>query len=148
MIGTHDVGGGTRRMLRAAALAGLFGGVPSTCYALATGGDLLESTRAAGTILLPDDAAPRRLVTAGVVVHALISLAWSAVFAAVLPRRRAAIAGAAAGFGVAAIDLGIARRRFPRIAALPRLAQVADHVAFGALVGHQLARSRDTSAAR
>jgi hypothetical protein len=43
---------------------------------------------------------------------------------------------------IAALDLGVAARRFPAIAGLPRAAQVADHAAFGALVGAVVARRR------
>jgi len=43
-----------------------------------------------------------------------------------------------AGLAIAATDLSIADARFPAIAVLPRGPQVADHVAFGALVGAAL----------
>jgi hypothetical protein len=36
---------------------------------------------------------------------------------------------------IAAIDLGVLARRWPRIRALPVLPQIADHVAYGATVG-------------
>jgi len=49
--------------------------------------------------------------------------------------------GRLGGLGIAALDLGIAQRRFPAIAALPRAPQVADHVAFGAIVGAVLGRA-------
>jgi hypothetical protein len=67
--------------------------------------------------------------------HCVISLGWSAVLVAVLPRRGAVAWGGAAGLAIAALDLGIADRAVPAIAALPRWPQVADHIAFGALVG-------------
>jgi hypothetical protein len=44
--------------------------------------------------------------------------------------------------GIATVDLGLVGRRFPAIAALPTLPQVADHIAFGAVLGFALARSR------
>jgi hypothetical protein len=47
---------------------------------------------------------------------------------------------AEAGLAIAALDLSIARRRHSAIDALPTGAQVADHVAFGALVGATLDR--------
>ena len=68
-----------------------------------------------------------------------MSVAWTTLLTAVLPRRRTAAAGALAGLGIAVLDLGVAQRRFPAIAALPRVPQVLDHIAFGALVGVVLA---------
>jgi hypothetical protein len=50
--------------------------------------------------------------------------------------------GALAGLGIAALDLGLIGRRFPRVRALPQLPQVADHVAYGATVGAVLALRR------
>jgi hypothetical protein len=47
--------------------------------------------------------------------------------------------GAAAGVGIAALDLGVGGRLFPRIGALPVLPQLADHAAYGATVGYVLA---------
>ena len=49
--------------------------------------------------------------------------------------------GALAGLAIAALDLGLVGRRFPRIAALPLLPQLADHAAFGAIAG--LCSTRD-----
>jgi hypothetical protein len=74
-------------------------------------------------------------VAAGVAVHAALSLGWGVVLAALLPRRRTAVWGAGAGVAIAAVDLGLVGRRLPRVAALPALPQVADHVAYGAVVG-------------
>jgi hypothetical protein len=78
------------------------------------------------------------------VAHAGLSLGWAAVLTRVLPRRWPVLGGAVAGLAIAALDLGLARRYWPRIAALPLVPQVADHVAFGALVGTVAARSRHT----
>ena len=61
------------------------------------------------------------------------------VLSLVLPDRRTAMWGAIGGLGIGLLDLRIARRRFPAIDALPRWPQLADHVAFGALVGAALA---------
>jgi hypothetical protein len=96
---------------------------------------VLDATRAAGTLL------GRRSVPAGVLAHAAVATWWTAVLAIALPRRHAAAWGALAGIGIGTLDLGIAARRFPAIRALPRGAQLADHVAFGALTGCVLARS-------
>ncbi|MBA2282218.1 MAG: hypothetical protein H0W25_13460, partial [Acidimicrobiia bacterium] len=105
--------------------------------ALASGQPPLAAARAAGE-LLGRPGLPR-----GVVAHAALSVGWSAVLVAVLPRRCPVMAGAAAGLAIAALDLGFAGRRFPAIAALPTLPQVADHLAFGALVGATLRRRRE-----
>lgn len=83
-----------------------------------------------------------RLLAAAVPVHGAISLAWGVVLAQTLPRRKTAAAGACAGLLIAALDLGFVARKFPRIRALPRGPQVADHVAYGATVGWVLARRR------
>lgn len=79
---------------------------------------------------------------AGAGVHTAVSLGWGVVLAAILPRRRPVLSGVAAGAGIAALDLGVVGRRFPRVGALPVLAQVADHLAYGAVVGAVLARMR------
>jgi len=60
----------------------------------------------------------------------------------VLPDRRTVALGAAAGLAIAALDLGVIGRRFPRIRALSQAPQVADHLAFGALVGAVVSRRR------
>ncbi|HEX3668177.1 MAG TPA: hypothetical protein VHY55_03380, partial [Acidimicrobiia bacterium] len=87
------------------------------------------------------DAPPSAQAAAGVVAHGAISLGWGVVLSAVLPRRRTVAWGALAGLAVAGLDLGVLRSRWPRIRALPTLPQVADHVAFGALVGGVVSRA-------
>jgi hypothetical protein len=115
-------------------------GVPSTLHAVLTHCPVLGSTRAAGSML------GRSTVLRGVVVHAVLSAWWTGVLAVVLPRSRRAAWGAAAGLGIGLLDLGVvARRRFPTIAALPRRPQLADHVAFGALVGAVLGSERNAA---
>jgi hypothetical protein len=126
------------RVLRAAAAAAALSGIPSTAHALATGRDPLAATLAAGSILLPRE--PRRgpLLAAAVPVHLALSLGWTLA----LDRAgvRSARAGALAGLAIAALDLGVVGRRFPRVRALPLLPQLADHAAFGAVAGLLLAR--------
>lgn len=124
--------------LTAAAVSAL----PSTIFAVATRADPLEATLAAGSIVLPTETRRHRLVAAAVPVHLALSLGWAAVLARVLPRRGTVGAGALAGIVIAALDLGVVGRRFPRIRALPSVPQVADHVTFGATVGWVLARRR------
>jgi hypothetical protein len=122
-----------------AVAAGLVGavvsGAPSTAIALARGEDVLEAARAAGAILLGGERRTPVLLAAAVPVHLALSLGWAAVLGAVLPRRRTAAWGAAAGAAIAALDLGVIGRRIPAIAALPQGRQWADHVAYGLAVG-------------
>jgi hypothetical protein len=143
-------------VLRDAVVAGVAGGilagVPSTAYALATRGSPIEATVAAGTLVLPGESRPVVLMAAALPVHAALSVGWAGVLAATLPptprRLAAAATGAAAGLVIAAIDLGLVGRRFPRIRALPMLPQVADHVAYGLTVGLVLARRRSRAEQR
>jgi hypothetical protein len=69
-------------------------------------------------------------------VHVGLSLGWTLA----LDRAgvRGARAGALAGLAIAALDLGVAGRAFPRVRALPLLPQLADHAVFGAFAGHFL----------
>ena len=124
------------RVIRTAAWAAALSGIPSTVHALATGRDPFEATRAAGTILLPRETRPRRLLAAAVPVHLGISLAWTVVLD--LAGVRGARRGAAAGLAIALLDLGSAKRLFPRIRELPIGPQLADHAAFGAIAGRLL----------
>jgi len=127
--------GFVRVTLRAALVAGTAGGLPSTTWTLARRQDVLASTRAAGTLLVPATAAASRQLAAGAVAHAVLSTGWAAVLVAGLPRRGTVVAGAVAGLAIGALDLRLARRLAPAIAELPRGPQLADHAAFGALVG-------------
>lgn len=97
-------------------------------------------------MLLPDDADPGPLAVAGVVAHVLVSAGWAGLlWPVVRGRARPVVVGAAAGAVIAATDLGLARWWFPRIAALPTAPQVADHVAFGAIVGVVAGRARSAA---
>jgi hypothetical protein len=130
-------------------VAGLAGAalsaVPSTAYALATRGDLLEGGRAAGAMLLPRERRTPVLLAAAVPVHLALSLGWAAVLAPLLPRGAEVPAGIAGALAIAALDLRlIAPRRFPTVCALPQGRQWADHVAYGVAVGAALARRRGT----
>jgi hypothetical protein len=133
--------GVVRDGLAAGALAAVVSGVPSTAYALLTKRDPLEATLAAGALVLPRETRRSRLLLAAVPVHTAISLTWGVALARLLPRRHPVAAGAAAGLAIAALDLGLGRRRLPRIAALPTGPQVADHAVFGAVVGAVLSRT-------
>ena len=124
--------------LRAGLIVGALAGAPSTLHALATGRDPLEATLAAGSVLLPGETRRGRLVAAAVPVHLAISLGW----AAALDRAgvRGSGRGALAGLAIAALDLGVARRVFPRFRELPVGPQLADHVAYGTIVGSLISR--------
>ena len=130
-----------RAGLRAGAVAGALSGTPSTVHALAAGRSPVDALRAAGTLLVADDAPPSTQAAAGAVAHGAISLGWGVVLAAVLPRRRAVLWGALAGLAIAGLDLGVFGRCWPRIRSLPLMPQVADHVAFGAIVGALVSRA-------
>lgn len=133
MSRTHDG-------LAAGAVAAIVSGLPSTVHALAAGRDPLEATLAAGSILLPNETRRLHFFLAAAPVHLSISLGWGLVLARVLPRRPSVASGAAAGLAIAALDLGVIGRRFPRIRALPLVPQLADHIVFGATVAAVLAR--------
>jgi hypothetical protein len=120
--------------VKAGLVAAVVSGLPSTLASMAAGRDPLEATKAAGTLLLPEDAPPLALVAAACPVHFAVSLGWAAVLERTLPRRNRVLAGAAAGLAIAALDLGIVGRRFPAIRALPLGPQLADHALFGATV--------------
>jgi hypothetical protein len=121
-------------VLAAAAIGGALSGTPSTLNALATGRSPLEAAEAAGELL------GRPGLVRGAVAHTVMSLWWATVLAAALPRHNRVRWGAVAGLAIAGLDLSIARRRYPAIDALPTGPQLADHVAFGALVGATLDR--------
>jgi hypothetical protein len=119
------------RIVSAAVLGGVLSGLPSTVLVR----DPLGATRAAGSLL------GRPTVLRGAVAHAGLSLGWAAVLDRVLPRPARWWHGAAAGLGIAALDLGIVGRRVPRIRALPQVPQWLDHVAYGILVTAVLRRT-------
>jgi hypothetical protein len=126
----------------AGTVAALVSGTLLTVHALVTGARPLEASLAAGTLLLAGERRPGRLLLAAVPVHLGLSLGRALILALLLPGRRTACFGALAGLGIAALDLGVIGRRFERIRALPRLPQVADHLAYGATVGAVLSIRR------
>jgi hypothetical protein len=132
----------------AGAVASVLSGVPSTLHALATRLNPLEASLAAGTLLLPREERASRLLPAAMLAHGALSLGWALVLAASLPRRRTVAWSVAGGLAIAAFDLGVVGRRFPRIRALALVPQVLDHVAYGATVGCVLSRRRARRARR
>ena len=134
--------------LLAAAVAAVLSGIPSTAWALVTGGDPLQAARAAGNILLPATAPPALLLAAGSVAHVLISIGWAIVLSWFLPERRTVAVAILAGAAIAALDLGILGRSFPLITELDTAPQLADHLAYGAITGAVIARRRAARRAR
>ncbi len=126
----------------AGAVASVLSGVPSTTHALLHGDDPLEASLAAGTLLLGDELRPSRLLPAALAAHGALSLGWALVLAGTLPRRRMLAWSVAAGLGIAALDLGVIGRRYPRIRALPLAPQILDHLAYAATVAVVLRRRR------
>jgi hypothetical protein len=141
-IGVNDPREALRDGTAAGAWAAVLGGVPSTAEALLRGADPLQATEAAGSILLPGEARRGRLLLAAVPVHLALSFGWAWGIAFVAPRGREVPFAAAAGLVIAGLDLSVIGRRFPRIRSLRSLPQVADHLAFGLVVGWVLARRR------
>ncbi|WP_436494759.1 hypothetical protein [Actinokineospora sp. HUAS TT18] len=127
--------------LLAGAVAGVLSGLPSTTWALLTRSDPLEATLAAGTLILPNETSRSRLIPAAAIAHAALSLGWAQVIAR-LPRADRPTTGVLAGLAIAAIDLGVVGRRFPRVRALPVGPQVADHLAYGVIVALVLRSQR------
>jgi hypothetical protein len=129
-----------KRPVSAGLTAAIVSGAPSTVWALVDRDDTLAAVRAAGTLLPGRRRRPS--VLGGVVAHVVVSSFWTTVFALAARRcRLTTFRGALAGLGIAALDLGVIGRRYPAIAALDSRSQVADHVLFGAVLGHFLARS-------
>ena len=132
-------------VLTAGCIAAVVSGVPSTAHAILTHQSPLDASLAAGTLLLGDEEQrASRLLPAAATAHIALSLGWALVLAALLPRRppRSPVAGLA----IAALDLGVVGRRFPRIRALPLAPQIADHVAYALTVAAVLGRRRERSA--
>jgi hypothetical protein len=128
--------------LAAGATGAVLSGVPSTTVTVWRGEDVLEGVLAAGSILRPRERRTAPLVAAAVPVHLALSLGWAAVLSLAVPPGRE-LAGATLGaLGIAALDLGLIARAFPRIRALPQGRQWADHVAYGLAVGAVLRTRR------
>ena len=131
-----------RGSLRAGVPAALLSGFPSTFHSLAVKSDPFEATLAAGSILLPREQRRGPLMAAAIPVHLGLSLTWTALMAALLPRRHPVLEGSLAGIAIAILDLGVIGPRFPRIRALQSLPQIADHLAFGIIAATFLARQQ------
>jgi hypothetical protein len=128
--------------IAAGAIGALLSGVPSTAVTLLRGESLLDGATAAGSILLRRERRTVPLVAAAVPVHLALSFGWAAVMATALPRRATVPVAVAGAVGIAALDLELVGRAFPRIRALPQGRQWADHVAYGLAVGVVVRRRR------
>ncbi len=126
----------------AGCVAAVLSGAPSTTHALMNAINPLEASLAAGTLLLGDEERMSRLLPAALVAHGALSLGWALVLAALLPARRTVAWSIPAGLAIAALDLGVVGRRYPRIRALALAPQILDHVAFSASVGWIVSRRR------
>lgn len=123
-------------LARAWLAATLLSGLPSTAWALLTGADALEPTRAAGAMLLPGETSTGRLIAAAAVVHPVVSAFWALVLWYALPRRATLEWALLAAVLIALLDLKlIAPHFFPRVAALDFWPQLADHLMWGAAFG-------------
>src|SRR3954468_3931642 len=115
--------------------AAVVSGVPLTVHAVATGRDPLAATRAAGSLLVGEDAPAPAQLAAAVPVHLALSWFWATALERALPARDRVVWGAVGGLAIAALDLGAIGRRRRAIRRLPLVPQLADHVLFGAVVG-------------
>jgi hypothetical protein len=130
------------RVIQAGLVSAALSGAPSTLITLARGEDVLMGARAAGTLLLPRERRTLPLLAAAVPVHLALSVGWAAVLDRTLPRGGEPLTGAFGGLVIAALNLGVIRRRLPAIRALPQARQWADHAAYGLVVGAVLAHRR------
>ena len=123
-------------VLVASAWAALVSALPSTLWELFTSGDPLESTRAAGAMLIPYGSSDSALIAAACVAHGLITLFWATIIAWALPRRHIVWTATAAAAAIAFLDIKlIARYFFPDIYLLDFWPEFADHLAWGATLG-------------
>jgi hypothetical protein len=88
-----------------------------------------DATCAVGTRVPPG----RPTFTRGALLHVGISVLCGEALARMVPETNSVIWSAGAGLAIGVINVGMIGRRFPAIAALPFVPQVADNVAFGAL---------------
>jgi hypothetical protein len=123
-------------LARAWLAATVLSGLPSTAWALLTGADALEPTRAAGSMLLPGETSTGKLVAAAAIVHPVVSAFWALLLWRSLPRRATLEWALLAAVLIALLDLKlVAPVFFPRVAALDFWPQLADHLMWGAAFG-------------
>jgi len=125
-----------RRVMEATLVAATFSGLPSTLHAFikqrslrSAAAYVYDTTCAVGTLAPPGRPGFGR----GVVVHLAISMLCGETLARTLPRDHSPEWGAAAGFVIGVINVGVIGRSFPAISGLPLLPQLADNVMFGTM---------------
>jgi hypothetical protein len=112
--------------------ATVFSGIPSTVYALLTGRDVLEATRAAAAML----PLTGNVLIDAALVHGAVSLFWAFVLALLLPVRDLVAWAVVASAAIALLDMRlIAPLLFPEVAALDFWPQLADHLMWGLCFG-------------
>jgi hypothetical protein len=123
-----------RRVMEATLLAAAVSGLPSTLHASikqrslrSAAAYVYDATRAAGTLVPPGRPGFGR----GVFAHLTISMLYGETLARTLPRDHRPEWGAAAGFAIGVINVGVIGRWFPAIRGLPLVPQLADNVMFG-----------------
>jgi hypothetical protein len=132
-----------RAVMEATVIAAALSGAPSTLHALIKGRSpraavvyVNDATRAVGTLVPPGRPGFGR----GMVVHVAISMLCGEALARTLPREHPAEWGAAAGFVIGVVNVGVIGRSFPAIRALPLAPQLADNAMFGTVFAVALAR--------
>ncbi len=128
--------------VRATAIAALLSGIPSTAHAALTNQDPLAATKAAGKLARPTEHRTPHLVAAAIPTHLAISLAWGYAISKI--PNPTAWRGALAGLAIATLDLHLPGKRLAPIRALPRVPQLADHVAFGTTVAWLMRRQANS----
>jgi hypothetical protein len=132
-------------ILAAWLVATLVSGLPSTLHAWLIGADVLQPTRAAAAMLVSRPDGMTGVLAAAALVHAAVSLFWSALVVVALPRRHVVVAALLAAAAIALVDLRlIAPSFFPEVAALPFWPQFADHLMWGLGVACALLWRRTT----
>jgi hypothetical protein len=125
-----------RRIMQATVVAAALSGAPSTLEAFRRQRDfrsvvayLRDATCAVGTLVPPG----RPGFIRGALLHVGISVLCGEGLARTVPESHSVIWGVGAGLVIGVINVGVIGRRFPAIAALPLVPQLADNVAFAAL---------------
>jgi hypothetical protein len=125
-----------RRIMQATVVAAALSGAPSTLEAFRRQRDLRsvvaylwDATCAVGTLVPPG----RPGFIRGALLHVGISVLCGEGLARTMPESHSVIWGAGTGLVIGVINVGVIGRRFPAIAALPLVPQLADNVAFAAL---------------
>jgi hypothetical protein len=112
--------------------ATLLSGVPSTLYALLSGRDVLEATRAVAAMF----PLTGHVLADAALVHLSVSAFWALVLALLLPERHLLAWAVVASIAIGLLDLRvIAPLFFPEVAALEFWPQMADHMMWGLCFG-------------